>query len=180
MQLFLDGCRTISNFEKKLLINSKLGRRILIFDLLIQNYDRKNSNIILSNNSIMPIDFNIAFNFDNKKNNYAIFENIMMTWFGMNNIIKVRKNELALYLNEAHDVFKYITIDILKKIIESIDRRFCSLNEKYKILIGLLKNRNLVINFLYYYWYNTILPDEYFKEVNQYEQRRAQIENSNN
>lgn len=171
-QVFIDHCRSITDYEKDRLVHTHLGRQILFFDLLICNHDRRNENILTDNQRILPIDFNVAFNFSEHYDYLSAFKYIVMTWFGIRNLVRMRKIDLSIYSGQVELITALLTDDILLHLVKSVDKRFCNQIEKEEILIGLRKSRDLIATFLNQFWDKVILSDYYIMEVNKYYEKR--------
>ena len=172
MQIYVEGCRHITDSEKKYLARTPLGNRILIFDLLTRNHDRRNENVLVNDRNIFPIDFNVAFNLSEKENTFSAFKNISMSWFGLHNIVGLKKTDLFAFLDEAYYAQDIITDEFIVCLIKSVDERFCGAEKIKKVAYNLRKNRQLIPYFLQIFWEKVVLPDVYRMEVNKYYENR--------
>ncbi len=156
-QYFVKEAQSMSEIEQRTLVISSLGFRIILFDLLCGNHDRRLDNLLTAHGIVMPIDFNVAFSF-NEPVKFIELNLLIMRWFGIEGALCLRPHDWKLLSLEIKRLEHLLDRRYLNRCLDEIDPLFlptCERNWLFKHLTGRLQ---LLYPSLEYWWQTTITP----------------------
>lgn len=158
IQRLVTNARIFTTEEKRALAPTKTGVRILLLDLLSCNHDRRLDNILVSGNTIFPIDFNVAFAFEYDRLIYEEFRTIITQWFEIEGILNSKPSDLDFFLLETRRMRALLCDRNLNYIFSLIDSTFMSRDERMRLLKCLKRQRDMIELFLIRWWEETVEP----------------------
>jgi hypothetical protein len=158
VQRLIVGSRAPMVEEQRAVATSTSGVRILLLDLVIRNPDRRAANLLLAGNTVFPIDFNVAFDFDGDGLAYAEFRDLIMRWIGLPGVLRLLPTDRACFQEEARRMEHLLSTPYLTYTLNLVDDRFLSADDRTRLRLGLERRRDAVGPMLERWWHETVRP----------------------
>jgi hypothetical protein len=111
-QLEVPGARRSSAGEQVALRTTRLGRRIALLDLAIDNRDRRPDNLLVRGLDVIAIDFNAAFGFHPHAGDDRATDEILGRWLGLAGLVALAAPDRATWVEAARDVGAAVAAEI--------------------------------------------------------------------
>lgn len=158
VQTYLADARAVTLEEWTAFTTSPTGLRIVVFDLLIDNPDRRPENLLVLLGSMIPIDFNMAFRFAAPEPATERAGRILMQWFGVGGPLALRPEHRALLVAEARRAAGLVTPGYIDCAVASIEEGFASAEERAGLVAGLAARRAALGQLIAQWWDDIIDP----------------------
>lgn len=158
VQCCVPGAREVTSGEQQSLCASPTGLRIMLLDLLCRNRDRRLENLLLVGGVYFPIDFNVAFRFDDRPIPSAESSRIIMNWLGIEGALTTAARGWDALSRQVESVQNLLSEHFLTYAISSVGQEFLSGDERTRVLGELLRRRQALPAFLGRWWQETAIP----------------------
>lgn len=158
VQHFLYEARRIPLSLYNSLKTSAVGLKIILFDLICANRDRRQDNVLELSGAVLPIDFNVAFKFDVSNNFYAEANSIFMRWLGIDGVLGLHREDRDRLHTVTQTMQRLIDRYYLHYCLKEIEPCFLSSEEKEQLLFRICYRIDNLQRFLEEWWAKTIEP----------------------
>jgi hypothetical protein len=158
VQHFLYEARRIPMSLYNSLKTSTVGLKIILLDLICANHDRRPDNVLELSGAAIPIDFNVAFQFNSTNNFYAEANSIFMRWFGIVGVLDLHQEDYYRLQTMARIVQRRVDKQYLHWCLQEIEPCFLSSAEKERISVCIYDRIDNLQGFLEEWWQQTMAP----------------------
>lgn len=162
LQHWVANARHLSAAHHRRLATTRAGFRIVLFDLLCDNHDRRPENLIQRNGTAFAIDFNAAFGFRQREIQREIQgvaeESIISKWFGIDGALALEPADRAALTTEVGRLEKVLDPKYLHCCVRELPAAFLAREEKEVLLEHLLERRRRVRPTVERWWNINIAP----------------------
>ena len=136
-----------------------LGMRIVLFDILCGNHDRKPNHLLQHGALIIPIDFNTAFQLTSTVGTFKEeVDAIFARWFRIRNILSLTAAHRSVLLGEARRMVTLLDNSLLRACLAEIPRPFCGPTELEQVRTFLSARRDALCDSALKWWDENVAP----------------------
>jgi len=157
VQDFVTGARRISAEELRRVATTPEGLRIMLFDVLIANHDRRPDNLLILGNAVLAIDFNVGFDFAEVPIGWSP-TTLMQLWLGIDGMLAFRPDDRQRLDDEAARIEALLDENYLADTVAAIGEAFLPGSERALLLEGLLARRRTLRRWALDFWTQHIAP----------------------
>ncbi len=158
VQRFITGARPVTTAERDGLAGTPTGIRLLILDLICRNPDRTNANLLIRDGAVFPIDFNVAFDFQDDRLDDNKFRSFITHWFGPAGVVLLSPRDGDRLLLELERAAHLLGDSFLDHSVALVDDEFLAEEERVTLLDGLKRRRDILRPTLARWWEETVAP----------------------
>lgn len=155
---WLADARTPDPHELASIAVTPAGILVLLLDLLVANHDRRTDNLLIAEGRIVPIDFNVAFGFASSDVRREPPDVTIMRWFGVAGALALRRDAIALFDHELARFHHLISEPYIHWSVAQLPDAFVAVDERTRLLEGLLLRRTCMGSWIHDWWYRTVAP----------------------
>jgi len=157
-QRFIANVRPVTTAEYQRIVTTLRGARILALDFIARNPDRRYANLLVRDDVVFPIDFNVAFDYADDAMTWDELRTCISRWFQIDGITTLATIDIAHLYAEARRAGALLTDAFLEHAVAQIDERFLPRPQRAEILDGMRRRRDALVPALQRWYSETVAP----------------------